>query len=398
MVEKEERFNILINNKKITAVVLAAGSSLRFGKENKLEACLWGKSILRYTVEAFLNAGLVDEIVIVCKKEDFSHTTVNYSFSPRIKVVQGGESRNASSLIGIENACGEIVLVHDGARPFVDASTIQRCVDGALEHGAVAAGVPATDTIKICGEDGKVVSTTKRANTWRTQSPQAFRRELILQAYQKVDPLDAALTDDCMVAENFGIDVRLVMGSEYNIKITTRADLTMAEAIGRELGLGGNGRICTAIGQDSHRTSKCATDKPMILGGVEFLDFPALEANSDGDVVLHAITNGISGITGVNILGKIADDICSSGILDSRVYLKEGLKYLKGKLTHISITIECKSPHLSEYIPKMKEVIGGLVNLPATCIGITATSGEGLTEFGRGEGISVFCVVTAEVF
>lgn len=386
------------NKSKISAVILAAGSSLRFGKENKLDACIFGTPILHHAVQAFVKHSMIDEIIIVTKEDKVDQLSSYYKFSKNITVISGGDSRNQSSLIGVIKGAGDIVLIHDGARPFVEDDMIVRCIEGAKQYGAVAAAIPATDTIKICDSNGKVTGTTQRSNTWRTQSPQAFNRQLLLDAYNGVDPLDPTITDDCMVVESKNIPVHLVMGSDYNIKITTQADLTMAESIAKELGLGGNPRICTAIGQDSHRTSKQPTEKPMVLGGVVLEDFPALEANSDGDVVLHAITNGVSGVTGVNILGKIADEICQSGIKDSRVYLKESLKYLKGKITHISVTIECKTPHLSQHIPKMKEVIGDLVNLPPSHIGITATSGEGLTDFGRGEGVSVFCVVTAEVY
>ena len=382
----------------ISAIILAAGSSVRFGTENKLEVCLWGKSILHHTVNGFLNCGDVDEIIIVTKGDMVKNLGKKYAFSPRVKIIEGGSSRNQSSLIGTTAATGDIVLIHDGARPFVDDTMIIRCIDGAIKDGAVAAAVPATDTIKLCDDNGVVTNTTKRSNTWRTQSPQTFQRTLLLDAYKNVDPLDPTMTDDCMVVEAKGIPVRLVMGSDYNIKITTRADLTMAESISKELGWGGCPRTCTAIGQDSHRTTLGDCDQPMILGGVVFEGHKALDANSDGDVVLHALTNGISGLTGENILGKRADVICQSGITDSRVYLKEALKYLKGRVTHVSFTIECKSPHMSEKIDAMRESIGNLINLPPERVGITATSGEALTDFGRGLGVSVFCIVTAEVY
>ncbi len=386
------------NNHKISAVILAAGSSVRFGSENKLEARIFGKSILSYTVDIFLSCGQVDEIIIVTKKDMLSSLKQAYSYSKRVTVIEGGASRNHSSLIGVEAASGDILLIHDGARPFIDKNIITRSIDGTIEYGAVAAAMPATDTIKLCDDDQNVLSTTNRSNTWRTQSPQAFRRDLLLSAYEGVNPLDPKLTDDCMVVESKGVKVHLVEGSEYNIKITTRADLTMAQAIAKELGLGGMPRIATAIGQDSHRTPEVDTTQPMVLGGVIIPNYPALVANSDGDVVLHALTNGISGITGVNILGKIADEICQSGIRDSRVYLEESLKYLKGQVTHVSFTIECRKPHLSEHIDAMRRSIGGLLNLPPHRVGITATSGEALTDFGRGLGVSVFCIVTAEVY
>lgn len=386
------------NEKTISAILLAAGSSLRFGSENKLEVCLCGKSVLYHAVRAFEQCACIDEIIIVTKADMREDVSKAYRHTNKVGVVVGGDSRNASSLRGLQMAKGDIVLIHDGARPFVDEEIILRCIDGAVETGAVAAAMPATDTIKLCDDDGVVRETTRRSNTWRTQSPQAFDRVALLRAYQDTDLADPAITDDCMVMERSGRRVKLVEGSGYNIKITTRADLTMAESIAKELGWGGLPRICSAIGQDSHRTSAEPTDRPMMLGGVAFEGYPALVANSDGDVVLHALTNAISGITAENVLGARADVLCAAGQKDSRVYLKEALKFLRGRITHVSFTIECREPHISPRVAEMRKVIGGLLNLPPERVGITATSGEALTDFGRGLGISVFCIATAEVY
>ncbi len=151
-----------------------------------------------------------------------------------------------------------------------------------------------------------------------------------------------------------------------------------------------------AIGQDSHRIDYTNTDKKLILGGVEFEEEFSLLANSDGDAVLHAITNAISGITCKNILGKVSDDMCKKGITDSEEYLKEALKYLNNKIIHLSISIECKKPKISPKIEEMQKNIARILEINENSIGITATSGEGLTEFGKGNGISVFTCLTVE--
>ncbi len=156
-------------------------------------------------------------------------------------------------------------------------------------------------------------------------------------------------------------------------------------------------RVKTGLGQDSHRFESDNTDKKLMLGGVIFDNAPALQGNSDADVILHAVTNAISGITGVNILGKISDDLClKQGITDSSVYLVEALKYLGDwQLCHLSMSIECLRPKITPHIPALKANLSQLLNLTESDIGITATTGEGLTEFGRGEGIQVLCIVTA---
>jgi len=156
--------------------------------------------------------------------------------------------------------------------------------------------------------------------------------------------------------------------------------------------------MIVGIGQDSHRFDFEDKEKKLILGGVIFDDAPPLEGNSDADVILHSITNAISGVTCVNILGPISDDLClNKGIKDSKVYLKEALKYLNGRrIIHLSISIECLKPKITPKIPELRKSISELLNIPENSIGITATTGEGLTPFGQGKGIQVFSCITVE--
>lgn len=151
-----------------------------------------------------------------------------------------------------------------------------------------------------------------------------------------------------------------------------------------------------AIGQDSHRFDFESKNKNLVLGGIVFENATPTLGNSDADVVLHSITNAISGITCKNVLGKITDEMCKNGITDSEEYVKEALKYLNEKIIHISISIECKTPKISPKIEKMRKNIARILNISENSVGITATTGEGLTEFGKGNGISVFSCITVE--
>ncbi len=158
-----------------------------------------------------------------------------------------------------------------------------------------------------------------------------------------------------------------------------------------------NDSMKVGIGQDSHRFESGESKKKLILGGVVFEGYPGLSGNSDADVVLHSITNAISGVTCVNILGDISDEMClKRGIKDSREYVKEAMKYLgeDSKIVHISICIECKEPKISPLIPKMRESIAKILSIKESCVGITATTGENLTPFGQGLGIQAFSCVT----
>lgn len=158
----------------------------------------------------------------------------------------------------------------------------------------------------------------------------------------------------------------------------------------------GNIVSISTIGQDSHRFGEPCGETLIRLGGIDIPFDKPLVANSDGDVVYHAITNAISGFTGVNILGGEADKIClEQGIKDSSVYLKKALEYMKdGRIIHCSVTIECLRPKLMPHIPDMKKSIADILGIPDSSVGITATTGEDLTGFGRGEGIQVFCILT----
>ena len=151
-----------------------------------------------------------------------------------------------------------------------------------------------------------------------------------------------------------------------------------------------------AIGQDSHRFDLENINKKLILGGIVFEGYPGLLGNSDADVVLHAITNAISGITCKNILGEVADKLCKEGITDSQEYLKEALKYLSEKIVHLSISIECKTPKITPKIEEMRKNIARILEIEENCVGITATTGEELTEVGKGNGISVICILTTK--
>lgn len=152
----------------------------------------------------------------------------------------------------------------------------------------------------------------------------------------------------------------------------------------------------TAIGQDSHRFLHTESSKPCVIAGHVFEEVPGFKANSDGDVVYHAICNAISSISHELILGGVADDLYhKDGIIDSLVYLHAALGTLKGKeIVHVSIALEAKKPSFKPYLLIMRQNIAKALGIDIASVGITATSGEGLTEFGCGEGVQCLCILT----
>ena len=154
--------------------------------------------------------------------------------------------------------------------------------------------------------------------------------------------------------------------------------------------------VRVGIGQDSHRFLPADSTKPCIVAGLIFQDCPGLAADSDGDVAFHAICNAISSVTGVPILGKVAIDLChKDGITDSQVYLERALETLgEQQVQHVALTIEGKRPRFQKRVDEMRDSIARVMGLRRDQIGLTVTSGDGLTDFGCGEGLMCFCTLT----
>ena len=156
----------------------------------------------------------------------------------------------------------------------------------------------------------------------------------------------------------------------------------------------------SAVGQDSHRflaeDDPRAKGRPLVLGGLILEGHPPLDGNSDADVVLHALTNALSGLCGQPILGEAADALCRQGLTDSRHYLDLALACLGSiRLTHLSFSIEAKKPILAPFLDPMRRKIASMTGLPVERVALTATSGEGLTAFGQGLGIACICIASA---
>lgn len=225
---------------RISVVIAAAGKGTRMGLEtNKQYLELQGKPVLALTLQRFEDCISVDEIIVVAGETEVEfcrkNVTDRYGFK-KIKVVTaGGATRQQSVYKGLRHVSPgcNIVLIHDGARPFIDADGIEACIDAAKQYGAAVLAVPARDTIKRSDLSGFVEETVDRSKLWYIQTPQAFQYELIMDAHVKAaqDGFDG--TDDAVLAERMGHKVKLVSGNYNNIKITAREDLIMAESMAR---------------------------------------------------------------------------------------------------------------------------------------------------------------------
>ena len=223
-----------------TAVIVAAGKGKRMGTEiSKQFLPLRGKEILTHTVEKFEAAKHIRDIILVTGQDslqDVRDMVQEYNWKKVVSVVAGGKERQDSVWNGLQavSADTEIVLIHDGVRPFVTEEILNDSIETAMEMGGCVAGVPAKDTIKVCNAENIAVATPDRSTLWQIQTPQTFRKELILQAYMQAKEDGFTGTDDASLAEHSGYPVKVIMGSYRNIKITTKEDLLVGEAFLKE--------------------------------------------------------------------------------------------------------------------------------------------------------------------
>lgn len=223
---------------RVGAIIVAAGKGKRMERDyNKQYIQLEGKPILAHSLQHFQDHGKIDEIVIVVGKGEVEFCRENivekYKLSKVGKIVEGGAERYHSVYNGIKalsSQC-EVVLIHDGARPFVTAEIINESIASADTYGCSIVGMPVKDTIKVIGEEGFVKETPKRENLWLVQTPQTFKKDLISEAHQKREIENLSVTDDAMLVEALGHRVKMIEGSYENIKITTPEDLEIGQGI-----------------------------------------------------------------------------------------------------------------------------------------------------------------------
>lgn len=213
-----------------SGVVLAAGRGTRFGgEESKVWAPLAGKPVLAHPLEAFARANAVDEIVVVVRPRDEARAaSVVRGLPLPTRVVPGGERRLDSARAGVAAARGEVVLIHDGARPLASLDLIQRVLAATLRHGAAVPVVPVADTVRYARE-GFLAETLDRAELVLIQTPQGFRRELLVAGYAEADRRGLDLPDDAAAVLLLGRPVAAVPGDPKNLKVTRREDLAVAE-------------------------------------------------------------------------------------------------------------------------------------------------------------------------
>jgi len=218
------------------AVIPAAGAGLRMGRATAKQFLeVDGKPILALTLEKFQACRAIDGIVLVAPPDDLElckRTIIDrYGLTKVTSVIAGGERRQDSVRLGVEASGGEygLIVIHDGVRPFIETGLIERAVLAAMKDRAIITGLPAKDTVKKADEGGFILETFERKTLWLVQTPQVFRYEDIIAAHRRalLEQWDD-VTDDASLIEKMGIPVKIILGSEYNIKVTTPQDMELA--------------------------------------------------------------------------------------------------------------------------------------------------------------------------
>lgn len=219
----------MFSKRKVTAIILVAGNSTRFGSENNKNLHnVKEKPVLTYSLEAFNENQYVDKITVTVRKQDENEVKKIIKNAKCIKPVQiviGGETRKDSVYNSIKNDESDIVIIHDGARPMIKQNYIKNCIEAMKIFKGVTIGVKTKDTIKIADNNGVIINSTQRENTWIIQTPQCFERSILLQMHQKFN--EEGITDDCMLLEKGGYKVKILEGDYTNIKITTKEDMNI---------------------------------------------------------------------------------------------------------------------------------------------------------------------------
>lgn len=422
----------MYKNRKVTAVIVAAGSARRMGGINKQYAELAGMPVLARSVAAFDNDPFVDEIVIVARRgeEDRCRRDIveKYGFRRVSAVVPGGAERQDSvrAALGVvfggaagreAGSCGSevsdggggrndgrdvgLVLVHDGARPLVPRTVIDAVIDGCAARGAAIPAVSVKDTIKQIhlSDNRAVVSFTPERSLLRAvQTPQGFDAALLMRAYDACAP-DTAVTDDASLVEALGAPVYIVDGDEMNIKITTPSDLGRAEQLlngssaddpGINDPVAAAARVPrTGMGYDVHAF---AENRKLILGGVNIPHDRGLLGHSDADVLIHAVMDALLGAAALGDIGKHFPDtdLRYKGISSLLLlgHVSELLSSHGWTIVNIDVTVIAQRPKIAPHIPQMKKIMAEVLKISESQINIKGTTTERLGFTGREEGIA----------
>lgn len=369
-------------------ILVAAGRGERAGGDiPKQYRMLAGKPLLAHTLQNAANTHLFDRTILVVADDD----TQAASLLGTAEVVIGGNSRTASVRAGLDALADNpprIVMIHDGARPFLDNTLVQPLLNALGTHDGAVPALPIVDALK-----SDTFTSVDRDQLHRVQTPQAFNYAKIKAAFDALHP-DVSAHDDIAIAKDAGLSLAFTVGSERNFKVTWPEDFANAEAM-----LATPTITVTGSGFDVHKLSE--SDEPLWLCGIEVESRYTLVGHSDADVGLHAITDAILGAVAQ---GDIGDHFPPSdpqwkGASSDR-FLEHALKLATksgATLRHVDLTLICERPKVNPYREAMRARVAEITGLPLARVSIKATTTETLGFTGRKEGIAAQALATVEI-
>ena len=373
-----------------SAVVVAAGSGSRAGGAKQWRL-LGGKPVIRWSVQALLEAGARDLVVVVTPGSEAEATNALAGLSGW-RAIAGGEERAESVRNGLRALGGPAdrpVLVHDAARPFLGHAVIARCLEALETADGAMPALPVADSLRRV-EDRVVAGSVEREGLWRAQTPQAFRLKTLVDAYAAW-PAGETATDEATVVQRAGGRVRIVEGDARLMKLTYPEDFAMAEALLPR-------RTRTGLGFDAHRWGPGAS---VWLCGVEIPHDQALIGHSDADAGLHALTDAILGAMGDGDIGDHfpPTDPQWKGASSDRflIHAVERLHARGGRLVNVDVTLICERPKVKPHRQAMRERLAQLLALPLDAVSVKATTTEAMGFTGRGEGLAAQAIATIEL-
>ena len=381
----------------LAAIVVAAGSSKRFGGD-KLLAPFAGKPLICTTLEAVCQIP-VRRLVLVCRLQDRAkmEKCVTQAALPRrvhVFLASGGPTRAESVLNGLKTladngASGQDwVLVHDGARPLVCRALLKRLLAARDTGDIVVPVIPVADSLRRTSAGG--TKALDRRGVVAVQTPQFCQVATLRSAY--LNCADSALFgDEAALIESTGGQVATVEGDVQNIKVTLPGDAEMLEAV-----LGARAGTVVGFGYDVHRF---VSGRPLILGGIRITSALGLDGTSDADAVLHAVMDAVLGCAGAGDIGGMFPSSDGQYVgIDSAVLLRRVLadrRIHRLRIVSVDITVVAERPRLQIYQALMQRRVACLLGLQSTDVDVKVTGNDAIGWIGRGEGIAVLCVVTA---
>ncbi|HWA82797.1 MAG TPA: 2-C-methyl-D-erythritol 2,4-cyclodiphosphate synthase [Fimbriimonadaceae bacterium] len=365
---------------RVTAAVLAAGRGERFGGD-KTSALLGGKAVWRWSFDSLVSHPRIDEVGLVVAP-GAAHL---YHAPEAAFVVEGGASRQESSRIAAEASQGDIVLIHDAARPFVFPEVVDRVVEAVGRSDAAAPAIAVADTLRHLGSAGYEL--IDRSKTVAMQTPQGARREVLLAAHSSAD---RTYTDEIALIEALGASYEIVEGDSRSFKITTQEDMDRAQS------MAAGGETRTGFGYDIHPFSTDES-RPLMLGGVRF-EGAGLDGHSDADVVIHAVVDALLGAAGLGDIGQHFPNTDprwrNASSLTFLSHARQELATRGWSIVNVDITLIGEKPKVMPRAWEIRQVLAEALAVESDRVNLKATTNEGLGSLGRAEGIAVHAVST----